>query len=122
MQSRRIQRLNSLLRKVISDVIRKEVKNPNLTELIAVTHIEISKDLHFAKVYISVIGDEAKKKEALMILQEASGYIGIQASKQVVMRFFPKLTFVLDDTVDQQMHIDELVQKIQEERKTRESS
>jgi ribosome-binding factor A len=118
--SRRVQRLNSLLKQVISDVIRKEVKNPHLPKLITITHVEITKDLRHAKVYFSVIGDEAAKQEARQTLQSAAGFIGVQASKEVMMRYFPELTFVLDDTVDKQIHIEKLIYQIEKERQARE--
>lgn len=118
--TRRTERLNSLLKEVISEVIRKEVKNPRLPELITITRVEITKDLRHAKVFVSVIGDPQLKEEAMKALRSAAGFIGIQASKQVVMRYFPELRFVIDDTLDKQMQIEELIDQIQEERKSRE--
>src|SRR5262249_31220792 len=118
--TRRVQRLNSLLKQVISDVIHTEVKNPHLPQLVTVTHVEITKDLRHAKVYVSVIGDDKAKKEALGALQSAAGFIGVHASKEVVMRYFPVLTFILDDTVDKQMRIDELIGQLEQERRSRE--
>lgn len=120
MSERRLQRLNSLLREVISDVIRKEVKNPRLPPLTSVTYVEITKDLHYAKVYVSVVGDERSKKEALQVLQSAAGFIAVQASKEVVLRYFPELTFFIDNSVEKHSRIDELISKIQTERKRRE--
>lgn len=118
--SRRIQRLNSLLRQVISDVIRKEVKNPHLPKLITITHVDVTKDLRHAKVYVSVIGDDMVKKEALLTLQSAAGFIAVLASKEVVTHYFPELTFLIDDTVDKQGRIEELIVEIEKERQTRE--
>lgn len=120
MSGRRIERINSLLKEVISEVIRKEVKNPRLPQLITVTHVDVTKDLRHAKVFVSVIGEEAVKKEAIEVLQSASGFIAVHASKQVVMRYFPELTFILDDSIDQQMRIDRLISDIQAERELRE--
>lgn len=120
MSGRRIERINSLLKEVISEVIRKEVKNPRLPQLITVTHVDVTKDLRHAKVFVSVIGEEAVKAEAIEVLQSASGFIAVHASKQVVMRYFPELTFVLDDSIDQQMRIDRLISDIQAERELRE--
>ncbi len=121
MSERRIERLNSLLKEVISDVIRKEVKNPHLPELITITHVLITNDLRYAKVYVSVIGNEEIKKDTLKALQSAAGFIGVHASRQVVMRYFPELKFILDDSVDKQMRIDALLSEIQDERETREN-
>lgn len=118
--SRRTERINSLLKQVISDVIRHQVKNPHLPQLITITHVDITADLRHAKVYVSVIGDETVRKEALAALQSAAGFIGVHASKEVSMRYFPELTFVLDDTVDKQMRIETIIVQIEKERKSRE--
>ena len=120
MKPRRVDRLNSLLKEVISDVIRKEVKNPHLPNLITITNVEITKDMRQAKVYFSVIGDEKSKAQALNILHSAAGHIGSRAAKQVVIRYFPKLTFFLDESLEQRMHIESLMMDIKDERKDRE--
>ncbi len=117
---KRVNRLNSLLKEVISDVILKEVKNPHLSRLFTVTKVDVAKDLRQAKVYVSVIGEKKIKDETLTILQSASGFISVCASKQVALRYFPKLSFFLDESLDAQMHVEELVSKIQSERETRE--
>jgi ribosome-binding factor A len=121
MSERRVQRLNSLLKEVLSDVIRKDVKNSALPQFITITAVEITKDLRHAKVFVSVIGDEKLKQEALSTLQSAAGFIAIQASKQVVMRYFPELLFVRDDSIDKQIRIETLISEIQAERRGRES-
>lgn len=113
MQKQRVARLNSLLKEVISEVIRKDVRNPHVTELITVTRVDITKDLHYAKVYISVIGTPQQKADTLNALQSAAGFIAVNASKKVVMRYFPALTFKLDDGVDKHMRIEELLSEIE---------
>ncbi len=110
--NKRTFRLNSLLKEVISEVIRSDVKNPNIHELITVTEVDISRDLHSAKVYISVIGPQAEKDKTLKALQSASGYIGVTAAKKVTLRYFPQLTFKLDQAVEKHMLIDEALNKI----------
>lgn len=119
MAGNRIVRLNSLLKEVISEVIRDDVRNPHVSALNTVTRVDITKDLHHAKVYISVIGTDAEKAETLMALNTAAGFIAVNASKKVVMRFFPELHFTLDDSVDRHMRIEDLLGKISEERQAR---
>lgn len=121
MSKNRVDRLNSLLKEVLSEVIRKDVRNPHVHEMVTVTRVNITKDLHHAKVYISVIGSEHEKIETRDALQSASGFIAVNASKKVVMRFFPELSFVIDDSVDKHMRIEALLGKIDEERKSRKS-
>ena len=112
MTKQRTSRLNSLLKEVISDIIRRDVRNPHVNELVTVTRVDISKDLHYAKVYISVIGTAEQKEETLAALQSAAGFIAVQSSREVVMRYFPTLTFKLDDSVEKHMRIEELLSKI----------
>lgn len=110
--TRRTERLNSLLKQVIAQTIHREVKNPTLSTLITVTSVDVTKDMHNAKVFISVIGTEEEKKKALTVLRSASGFISATSSKKVRLRFFPALTFHLDNSVDAYMRVEELLQKI----------
>ncbi|MBA3957171.1 MAG: 30S ribosome-binding factor RbfA [Parachlamydiaceae bacterium] len=112
----RTERLNSLLKEVLSDVIRKDVRNPHVKELLTVTRVDISKDLHYAKVYVSVIGTPEDKEATINALQSAAGFIAVNASKKVVMRYFPALTFRLDDAVDKHMRIEKILEEIQAQR------
>lgn len=122
MVKNRIVRLNSLLKEVISEVIHRDVRNPHVNQFVSVTSVDITKDLQHAKVYISIIGTPKEKEDTIKALQSAAGFIAIQASKKVVMRYFPSLTFKLDTTVDQQMRIDSLLDQIKEEQDLRKSS
>ena len=117
--TRRTERLNSLLREVISDVINKEVNNPQVAEFVSVTSVEITKDLHHAKVYISVIGSDKEKSETIDALNQAAGYIGTHASKQVTMRYFPVLRFYIDESADKHLRINSILDQIEEENQSR---
>lgn len=119
MTKKRTERLNSLLKEVISEVITRDVRNPHVASLVTVTRVDISTDLHYAKVYISVIGTQAEKDETLAALQSGAGFIAVQASKKVVMRYFPALTFKIDNSVEQHMRIDALLEKIHDEERSR---
>lgn len=117
--SRRGERINSLLTEVIAEVILRDVKDPRLPRLVSITHVDVSADLRFAKVYVSVIGNEQEKKQALEVLTDAAGFIAVHASKKVVMRYFPSLTFKIDDSVEKHEKIDKLLSQIEEEKNAR---
>ncbi|MBS0624350.1 MAG: 30S ribosome-binding factor RbfA [Verrucomicrobia bacterium] len=121
MSERRIERLNSLLKEVISDVIRKSVKDPHLPELITVTKVEVTRDLSYAKVYVSVI-ESQRRETAIKVLNRAAGFIAQLASKEIILRYFPSLTFYLDTSLDDQIRIEQLIQEIEEEKKRRPAS
>ena len=119
MLKKRTDRLNSLLVEVISEVVREDVRNPKVHPLFTITRVDISTDLHHSKVFVSVIGTQKEKDDTLSALQSAAGFIAVSASRKVVMRHFPELTFKLDNSVDQQMKIDAILGKIHEEEKSR---
>lgn len=119
MSGNRVVRLNSLLKEVISEVIRTDVRNPHVSPLVTVTRVDITKDLHHAKVLISVIGTDEEKAESLKALNTAAGFIAVNSSKKVTMRYFPELHFKLDDSVDKHMRIEDLLTKISDERANR---
>lgn len=121
MAIKRTDRLNSLLKEVISEVIKREVRNPHVTELVTVTRVQISKDLHYAKVFISVIGSQQQKAETIEALTSAAGFIAVNSSQKVTMRYFPALTFKLDDSVDKHMRIEELLNQVNKEKEKRSS-
>ncbi len=119
MGKNRVDRLNSLLKEVISEVVINDVRNPKVAPLVTVTRVEITPDLQHAKVYISIIGTNEQKTGTIEALQTAAGFIAIHASKKVVMRHFPDLTFKLDSSVDEHLRIDAILNKIHEEQQTR---
>ena len=113
--TRRTDRLNSLLREVLTEVIRADVKNPDVNEFTSVTHVDITKDLRHAKVYISIIGEPESRTQTVHALNQASGFISVKASKKVCMHHFPELIFKEDDSVDKHMRIEEILEEIKED-------
>ncbi len=119
MAKKRIERLNSLLKEVLSEVIRKDVRDPRLSPLFSITRVDITSDLQHAKVYISVIGTPHQKEETIIALQSAAGFIAITSSKKVVMRYFPALNFKLDQSLEEQLRIEEVLGQINQEKRAR---
>ncbi len=119
MKNKRLKRLNSLLKEVISEVILKDIRNPNISKLISITQVDISPDLHYAKVSVSIIGDDKEKQTTIDALNSASKFISFHASKKVEIRYFPTLTFQLDTSVDKHLKIEEILKDIHEEQENR---
>ena len=119
MKKQRLERLNSLLREVIAEVIQMEVRNPKIAHFTTVTRVEISPDLHHGKVFISVIGTPAEKQATIEALESAASFIALHSSKKMVIRYFPALTFFLDDSVEKYAKIEQILQTIQEEQSSR---
>ncbi len=108
----RILRLNSLLKEVIAEVISQDIRNPRLAKIITPTSVEMSSNMHNAKVYVSILGSAEEKKESIKILNTASSFIASQAFKKMTIRRFPKLFFCIDTSTDAHMNIDRILKEI----------
>lgn len=110
----RQEKVKELLRAEISDIIRKEIKDPRLG-FVTITDAQVSKDLRHAKIFISVMGDDEAKKTSLGILQKTAGFIRHEFGQRVAMKTIPELMFTLDQAVETGARIFELLQEVKHE-------
>lgn len=106
-------RINEEFKREISNLIQNEIKDPRLTAMISVTDVKVTKDLRYAKVYVSIFcTDEEEKKNNLAALKSASGFIRKAVGQKINLRHTPEIIIELDDSINYGMHMDELIQKI----------
>lgn len=110
--SRRRLRVNDIIRQEIADLLSHQVKDPRLKCLMTVTEVVASADLRHAKVYISVLGGEEEKREALAGLERASGYLRRELGERLSLRYIPELVFQLDESIERGSHLLELMKKV----------
>jgi ribosome-binding factor A len=121
MPSRRIERINHLLRQEIADLLTREVKDAALsTAMISIIDVETSPDLRTAKVYFSVFGDEDVIEAAAAHLKRASGFLHRNLMERLDLRYTPHLEFVLDRSLARGDRIMRLMRTIEQEREHRE--
>jgi len=99
------------LKTEISDILRRELKDPRLG-FVTITDAEVSKDLRHARVYVSVYGDEKQKEQNLAVLQGAAGYIRGEFGRRAFMKVIPEISFKLDTSVEHGARIFELLQQV----------
>lgn len=115
MNGKRVNRISSEIKKIISSLILTELKDPRITNMTSVSYVKVSNDLSFADVFISVLGDERTKKESLEGLEKAKGFIKKELGSQLDLRHIPELRFRIDESLDRGMHIEELLAQIKKE-------
>ena len=103
--SRRIERINELLRQEISLLLLRQIKDPRLAGVISVTWVNTSSDLRSALVFLSVMGDTATKQSALEGVQSAAAFIRRELRGRLALRYTPFLRFDLDDSLEQGEHL-----------------
>lgn len=107
----RTERISEEIKRELSSIIRT-VKDPRLSSMTSVVSANVTKDLKYVKVYISVLGSEEEKKGSMEALKSATGYIKKEIGSRLNLRCVPHPTFVLDTSIDYGMHINELLNKI----------
>lgn len=116
MASVRGEKINTELKKEMSMLLR-EIKDPRVPSLVSVMKTEVTKDLKFAKIYVSVMGNEEVKKNALKGLKSASSFLRREISRRLNLRVTPELNFVIDDSIEYGNHILSVMNKINSEEK-----
>ena len=109
----RIERVNSLIRNEISELLQRQVKDPRLGGFVAVTEVTATPDLKHAKVFVSCLGDQEEKEKILSVLTAASGFFRNELAKRIRLRSIPELSFQWDDSIERGAHLLELINKIE---------
>ena len=103
MKTRR-DRVASLLRGAIAEIILKEASDPNLRE-VTITSCQVSRDLHRAILYFTTLGDEKREAELRESLEKAKGFIKLHLSKKVRLKFMPEIEFNPDELLKAERRI-----------------
>ncbi len=105
----RIDRISSEMQRVLSEIIREDVKDPRVPLMTSVVSAKVPRDLKYAKIYISVLGTEAEKKSAMAALQNSAGFIRHQVADKMELRCTPQLTFILDESIERGSYLTSLI-------------
>ena len=105
-------RINSEVMKELANIIRGEIKDPRIAPMTCVTDVEVAPDLKTCKVYISVLGDEEKRKDTLAGLKSAEGYIRHQLADRLNLRNTPALTFIADTSTEYGIKMSKLIDEV----------
>lgn len=103
------ERIATLIRKNIADIIQYELHNPNIG-FVTVPEVKVSSDISYAKIYVSFINDKDIEK-SMEALNHSKGFIRSSLAKKMDTRRIPELTFVLDDGFKRESRIEELLKK-----------
>jgi len=108
----RIERVNNLIRREISELLQRQVKDPRLGSFVIVTEVSTSPDLKYAKIFVSRIGSEEEKQETLSALAGASRFLRNELIKRLKLRRIPELSFHWDDSIERGDHLLQLIDRI----------
>lgn len=117
MQGKRSDRVGHLIQKELSSIILERVKDPRLG-FVTINYVKMTPDLKSAVIFFSVMGDEKAKKDSLLVLSKASGFLKREIGAVLKLRYTPRLQFELDDSIDKSFEITDVIKKMKEKDQT----
>ena len=105
-------RVNQEVQRELSMLIARELKDPRIHPMTSVVHAEVSPDLKTAKIYISVLGDEASRQDTLKGLRSAAPFLRGQLAHGLNLRNTPELIFVADQSIEYGVSMSKLIDDV----------
>lgn len=110
--NRRVDRVNSMLREQISQVLSGELSDPRLSSMVSVIRVSCARDLGTAKVMVSVLGTPEEKRATLAGLRSASGYVRRSLIGRTSLRKVPAVEFIVDDSIERGAEVLKLIEEV----------
>ncbi len=104
MSYQRIDRISEEVRREVDAIIREELNDPRIDGTFSVTRADVTGDLRYAKIHISVLENE-KREDLMQALKNAKGYIRRALGKRMIIRYSPELLFISDQNIEYGVHI-----------------
>ncbi len=117
MATRRTQRVAEAIKRLISEIVHDELRDPRTKGFITITKTEVTPDLRLAKIYYSVLGDDKTKKSVANGLKSAKKFIRKRIADELKMRYVPEVVIKVDQSAEHRAQIDRILTKIRREEK-----
>ncbi len=112
----RADKVKGQLRKEISVILQEDLKDPRIG-FVTVTRIDLTGDLRYAKVYFSILGDEATQESSVEGIQSAAGYIRRLIGERLELKYVPELCFKLDRSIEYSMNLEKILEGLRNEQR-----
>ncbi|MGV8144938.1 MAG: 30S ribosome-binding factor RbfA [Alkaliphilus sp.] len=111
----RTNRINEEVKKVISSTIRTDLKDPRIAPMTSIVDVDVTRDLSFVTVYISVLGSDKEKIDTLEALKKASGYVRREIGRKIKLRIVPEVIFKMDTSIEKSFEIFDTLSKYRDQ-------
>jgi ribosome-binding factor A len=107
-------KLGEQIAQEVSDLLRTRIKDPRVG-FASITHVDVSGDLRYAKIFVSVMGANEDQKGTIEALHHATGFIRHELAGRLTIRFMPDITFKLDTSIEQGSRVLGLIREMQDQ-------
>jgi len=108
----RSSRLNEEMKKFISHVVRNELKDPRVAMMTTIIQVDVTRDLRYATVFVSVLGSQKEKEDTMEALKKSGGFIRKEIGKKIKIRHIPELLFKLDESIEKSVDMFALIDSL----------
>lgn len=107
----RMDKINELMRREISTMIHQEFNDPRV-KLVTITGVKVSRDLRYAKVYFSILGESSQADKVADVLNNAKGLVRRLIGQKVQLRFTPEIQFIHDRNIAYGVYMDQKLNEL----------
>ena len=107
----RARRVGEQIQRDLAELIRSEIRDPRLG-MVTVNHVDVTRDMSYARVFITVMGEPESREVSLSILNKMAGYLRGQIGRRMKLRMIPELKFLYDESIDRGARIDSLLKGV----------
>ncbi len=118
-QYHRIDRISDEIKRVVDRLIREELNDPRVSGTFSITRVEATRDLRYAKVYVSVL-EEDKQNDMIKALKGAAGFLRRAMGEALSLRYTPELQFIADKNIAYGIHIADVLKQVMADQETKE--
>jgi len=108
----RPEKVAQLMRREVAEILQQKLRDPRITAMVSVTDVEVSHDLSFAKIYVSVMGSPESVRDTLGGLAHSVGFVRHELGPRLGLREVPELRFVHDESLSRGARVEELLKRI----------
>lgn len=111
MDKRRTLKISSQMQKELSKILAEDINDPRLSDnfIVSITDVEVTNDLSFADIFVSVLGDDSKKESVIEALEQAKGYMKKLIGERMRLRSMPEFRFKYDNSIEHGVYMDKLI-------------
>lgn len=112
-KQQRFRRVAEEIKKEVSDILRSQLKDPRIIKMTSVTDVETSRDISYAKIFVSIYGDKNEQETILKVLNKAAGFIRTEIGKRIRIHHTPEIEFLLDRSMEYGAHIESVLKELE---------
>ena len=117
MSYQRIDRISEQVRREVDLIVREQVSDPRVKGTFSVTRAEVTRDLRYAKIFVSILENE-NREPMMKALKNAAGFVRHELGKRMIIRYAPEILFEEDHNIEYGIHIASILKQVRSEEET----